>query len=66
MAEAESKFKEIGEAYAILSDSQKRARYDEGEDVEEINQGGGGGGGGMDPNDIFRMFNGGGGASFRF
>ena len=59
-AEAEKKFKEIGEAYAILSDSQKRQRYDAGEDVEEIEQGKGGMGG-MDPNDIFRMFMGGGG-----
>ena len=33
---AEAKFKEIGEAYAILSDQQKRQRYDAGEDVEEI------------------------------
>ena len=28
-AEAEKKFKEIGEAYAVLSDSEKRARYDQ-------------------------------------
>ena len=61
IVEAEAKFKEIGEAYAILSDPQKRQRFDAGEDVEEINQGGGGGMGGMDPNDIFRMFMGGGG-----
>ena len=27
--EAEKKFKEIGEAYAILSDPEKRARYDQ-------------------------------------
>ena len=60
-AEAEKKFKEIGEAYAVLSDPQKRQRYDAGEDVEEIEQGKGGMGGGMDPNDIFRMFMGGGG-----
>ncbi len=58
--EAEVKFKELGEAYSILSDQQKRQRYDAGEDVEEINQGSGGMGG-MDPNDIFRMFFGGGG-----
>ena len=27
--EAEAKFKEVGEAYEVLSDSQKRARYDQ-------------------------------------
>ena len=37
IADAEGKFKEIGEAYAILSDPQKRQRFDAGEDVEEIN-----------------------------
>ena len=55
MKAAETKFKEIGEAYAILSDAKKRQMYDEGADIEEIEQGGGMGGGmgGMDPNDIF-------------
>ncbi len=55
MLEAEKKFKDIGEGYAILSDPKKRQMYDEGLDLEEINQGGrsGGMGGGMDPNDIF-------------
>ena len=52
-AEAEARFKDIGEAYAVLSDQKKRQMYDEGADIEEINQGGGMGGGGMDPNDIF-------------
>lgn len=62
MKEAEVKFKEIGEGYGILSDPQKKQMYDEGMDLEEINQGGrGGGGGGMDPNDIFQMFFQGGG-----
>ncbi len=53
--EAEAKFKDIGEAYAVLSDAQKRKMYDEGADIEEIDQGGHGcgGGGGMNPNDIF-------------
>jgi DnaJ family protein C protein 7 len=53
--EAEIKFKEIGEGYAILSDPKKKQMYDEGMDLEEINQGGrsGGMGGGMDPNDVF-------------
>jgi len=50
-------FKDIGEGYAVLSDEKKRQMYDEGMDLEEINQGGRGGmGGGMDPNDIFQMF----------
>lgn len=61
MKEAEVKFKEIGEGYGILSDPQKKQMYDEGMDLEEINQGGRGGGGGMDPNDIFQMFFQGGG-----
>ena len=49
--EAEKQFKEIGEAYSILSDTAKRQRYDDGADIEELNQGGGAGG--MNPNDIF-------------
>lgn len=52
--EAEAKFKDIGEAYAVLSDPKKRQMYDDGADIEEIDQGGAGGGmGGMNPNDIF-------------
>lgn len=30
-AEAEVQFKEIGEAYAVLSDSEKKHRYDSGQ-----------------------------------
>lgn len=33
--EQEKKFKEVGEAYAILSDQQKRNRYDNGHDMDE-------------------------------
>eukprot|EP00730_Choanoeca_flexa_P015999 TRINITY_DN7476_c0_g2_i1.p1 TRINITY_DN7476_c0_g2~~TRINITY_DN7476_c0_g2_i1.p1 ORF type:complete len:527 (+),score=172.59 TRINITY_DN7476_c0_g2_i1:87-1583(+) len=56
--EAEAKFKEIGEAYAVLSDPQKKRRYDNGEDLEDMNHGHGHGG--MDPSDIFaQMFAGG-------
>ena len=56
--QAEATFKDIGEAYGVLSDQQKRKMYEDGADIEEINQGGGHGGhgGGMDPNDIFQMF----------
>ncbi len=43
----------------MLSDAQKRQRYDSGVDIEELD--GMGGMGGVDPNQIFRMFFGGGG-----
>lgn len=50
--EMEKQFKELNEAYGVLSDEQKRQRYDAGADLEEIEQGGGfHGHGGMD--DIF-------------
>jgi len=32
--EAEARFRDIGEAYEVLTDSEKRGRYDRGEDVE--------------------------------
>lgn len=41
---AEKQFQLIAEAYEVLSDDEKRKKYDRGEDVFE-NQGGGGGGG---------------------
>ena len=61
---AEKMFKDINEAYVILSDAEKKARYDSGVDVEDIEGGGGGHGfhghGGADPTQIFNMFFGGG------
>lgn len=51
---AEEKFKEIGQAYAVLSDAEKRARYDQFGTMEEIPVDFFGGAGGF--GDIFDMF----------
>lgn len=54
---AEEKFKEAAEAYSVLSDPDKKARYDQF-GFEGVNGAGasGFGGAGMDINDIFSMF----------
>ena len=71
--EAEAKFKEANEAYSILSDSEKRARYDQfGHAGVDPNYGAGGPGGGfggfdmgdIDLGDIFGSFFGGGFGGF--
>ena len=55
---AEEKFKEAAEAYSVLSDKEKRARYDQfGPDgVEGMGGAGGFGAGGFSMDDIFSMF----------
>lgn len=54
---AEEKFKEAAEAYEVLSDADKRARYDRfGHQGVGGASGGGGGFGGMNMDDIFDQF----------
>lgn len=56
--EAEEKFKRISEAYQVLSDPERKEKYDMFGHAEEGQMPGGGQQ--MDPNDIFKMFFGGG------
>jgi curved DNA-binding protein len=78
--EAEAKFKEIGEAYEVLGDKEKRQRYDllgenyhAGQDFRpppgwenmQFNFGGGGGGGGGGMSDFFESLFGGQGGQQR-
>ena len=53
-AKAEEMFKKAAEAYEVLSDSDKKARYDQF--GHQAFEGGGFGGGGMNMDDIFSQF----------
>lgn len=70
---AEENFKELAEAYDVLSDDQKRARYDQfghsapgGFGANGGASGFGGFGADFDPMDIFNSFFGGGGRSYTY
>lgn len=61
--EAEEKFKEIAEAYGVLSDKEKRDKYDRFGDADAPDMSGFGNFGGMSADDIINMFAGRSGAS---
>ncbi|CAH1955868.1 unnamed protein product [Acanthoscelides obtectus] len=60
--EQEKKFKELGEAYGVLSDPKKKARYDNGQDMEDFD----GGAADIDPSQVFQTFFNGHGQEFSF
>jgi len=62
MKQAEKMFKDVNEAYQVLSDPKKKAMFDNGTDPNDPTGGADFGDGGVDPSEIFsRFFTGGGG-----
>jgi DnaJ family protein C protein 7 len=65
MKQAEKMFKDVNEAYQVLSDPKKKAMFDNGTDPNDPTGGADfSDGGGMDASEIFKVFFGGGGGGF--
>jgi len=57
MKQAEKMFKDVNEAYQVLSDPKKKAMFDNGTDPNDPTGGADfSSGGGIDPSEIFKMF----------
>ena len=63
--DGEDKFKELSEAYSVLGDGEKKAKYDSGGGINLEDLFGRGGGGNANPFDAFEQFFGGGGTGQR-